>query len=485
MSPATNYLLRNTSLLDSQASNHLTHPVDILIEAGRIQSIAPTGRIPARTVELELDCSNTLTISGLVNAHTHSPATYAKGTVDADDHPRFMWRNQGETVGRTEDEIYNCTLLAATEMLESGTTSVIDHYPEQPFGIGQVGPAVQAYKDIGMRASIALRIFDEPYYDILPSRDSDVPPELARRIANSPLKPMDARTQIALCRDIVRRWHEGPDGQISVMLAPSAPLRCSDGFLCDIVNLAREHGLGIHTHLLETPVAVEISQRRYGKSLVRRMHDLGMLGEHVSCAHGIYVSDEEIGLLADSGTTVVHNPTSNLRIGDGVAPILKMKQAGVALALGTDGSSTNDNLNMFEEVKLACILHRHLATPMHQWLSATDALHMANSAGSAATVWRNKIGTVKQGLLADLTLIDLTSMAFTPLNNALNQLVFADVGRSVKHVFVNGRQTVSNGQVTLINRDRIMQQARVDRRTTLARNEHLFELAQEIERYID
>lgn len=485
MTSPTSYLLRNTNLLDPASDNYLSAGVDILIDNGSIRDIAATGNIPRHAALTEIDGNRTLTIAGLVNAHTHSPATYAKGTVDADDHPRFMWRNQGETVGRTQDEIYHCTLLAATEMLESGTTAVIDHYPEQSFAISDVEPAVLAYKDIGMRASIALRIFDEPYYDILPSPDASVPPELSRRIEQSPLKPLSASEQIKLCREIVSRWHEGPEGQISIMLAPSAPLRCSDGFLASVVDLAREHSLGIHTHLLETPVAVEISHRQFGKSLVQRMYDLGMLGEHVSCAHGIYVSDAEIALLADTGTTVVHNPTSNLRIGDGVAPVLKMHQAGVALALGTDGSSTNDNLSLFEEAKLACILHRRLDIPMNQWLSAGDALRMACAGGGSATIWRGKIGEVHPGLLADLTVIDLSTMPFTPLNNALNQLLFADVGRSVKHVFVNGRQIVANGQIITVDRNRIMDQASTHRQNTLARNAHLFALAQEIERYID
>lgn len=484
MSEHTTTLIKGTRILDPNQAQLSVGLYDVALAGNRIHSIRPAcSESPTSGIEC-IDAQDMCLMPGLINAHTHSPAAYAKGTVDIDNHPRFMWRNQGETFGRSAEEIYNCTLLSAIEMLETGTTAVIDHYPEQTFCFDDVTPVVKAYLDLGMRANIALRVFDEPYYDILPARDQVLPASLTEHLTAGPLAPKSAAEQLSLCASLIEAYDGAGDGLIRIMIGPSAPLRCSDAFLRGIVELAGRYGVGIHTHLLETPVAVEISRERFGLSLVQRMEQLGMLGKHVSCAHAIYVDEDDIERLSRTGTTVVHNPTSNLRIGDGVAPVLSMHRAGVPIAFGTDGASTNDNLNILEEIKLGTILQRVQGEPMAHWLSANDALSMALDGGARAIGRHGQLGAIAEGQLADFCLIDLNSLAFTPLNDLANQLVFADLGRSIRHVFVNGQCLVRNSEAVGVKRDEVLRRARIQRVNTMKRNSRLFDLAEQIGTYV-
>ena len=267
----------------------------------------------------------------------------------------------------------------------------------------------------------------------------------------------------------------------------SSPLEsdCSDAFLSGLVGLSERYGIGIHTHLLETPVAVEISQQRFGKSLVQRMQDLGMLGPRVSCAHAIFVDDDDIDRLSRSATVVVHNPVSNLRIGDGVAPVARMHQAGVAIAFGTDGASTNDNLSILEEIKLGTILQRVQGLPMAHWLSAQQALCMAIEGGAKAIQRADDLGAIEVGKLADFFLVNLQSIHFTPLNDIIKQLVYADVGRSIEHVVINGQVVMRARQVSTVNASEVLSQSRAQRQATMSRNHPLYEFANEVEHYLD
>jgi len=477
-------LIAGAHVVTQDALGRILPEADVHVTDGAITHVGPAGGAAGLAEGERIDGRGKLLIPGLVNAHTHSPAAYAKGTVDRMDHPRFMWRNQGDTCARTAEEIHNCTLLAALEMLESGTTAVIDNYPEQPFGEAQVEPAVQAYREIGLRATLALRVYDEPYHDILPPAGTVLPPELQAQLDASPLAPRPAREQLDLCRRIIERWHEGDDGLVNVMVAPSAPLRCSDDFLRGIAQISREYGVGVHTHLLETPVQVEICRARYGKTLVQRLADLDLLGPRLSCAHGIYVSDDDIRLLAQSGTTVVHNPVSNLRIGDGIAPVVKMHRRGVPIALGTDGMSTNDNMNLFEELKLAATLHRCSGHPMSEWLSVAEALALATLGGARALCKPHLLGSIEPGKRADMVLLDLDSIPFTPLNAPLCQLVYAGADRAVDTVIVDGHVVVRAGEVARVDRRAVMRDARKLRAASQARNGAIYEFTERLMPYL-
>ena len=414
---------------------------DIVVADGRIVAMAAGGTTKAAAAQI-IDGRDRLLLPGLVNAHTHSPLNILKGTGDVLSHPAFMWRNQADTAGRTPDEIRLCALFGCIEHLLNGTTAVIDHFPEQGFDIDCVEAVVDAYRIAGMRAVIALRIFDEPYTDIEPA--GGFPVELT--IAN-PLAPPPLDQSLTLVEQAIRSFDGAASGRIRVCPAPSNSMRCSDALLEGVRDMAERHDTPVHMHLLETAIQAKIAQQRYGTSMVKHLDDVGLLGPRLSTAHTIWLDDADIALMARRGTVPVHNPESNLKLGAGISPIAKMLRAGIGVALGTDGAGTNDNLDLHDVMRLSVMLQRPGEPDRKKWPTAHDALRMATINGGRAMRVAN-LGRLVVGAPADFTLHDLSTVSWTPLNDVITQLVFAASGATVDTVIVGGRVLVENRRIT-------------------------------------
>jgi 5-methylthioadenosine/S-adenosylhomocysteine deaminase len=410
-----------------------------------------------------------LAVPGFVNAHYHSPLSILRGTADGLGHPAFMWQNQADTASRSVHEVYVSALLGGIEMLAAGTTAVIDHFPEQGFSLEHVTAVARAYRELGLRAAIALRVFDEAYNDIAPP--GGLPPELARC---NPLAPAPLAETMALVEASVDA-HDEPHGLLRVFPAPSNPSRCSDRLLLECEALARKRGLGVHTHLLETEVQTTIARERHGTTMVRHMERLGLLSSRLSCAHVIWIDEDDIALLAARDVTVVHNPESNLKVGAGFMPLPAMRRLGLRVALGTDGASTNDNLVLHEAMRLAAILHRPHEADRSRWLRAEDALEMATGGGAAALQCAGRIGALEPGRSADLVLYDLARPRWTPCNDPAQQLVFAENGDSVHTVLVGGRVVVEQGRPAGVDVDALLREARGMLQAVRTRNRDLRE----------
>ena len=477
MTPSTegcDLLIRNVLVMDA-GRGWSTERVDVEIDAGRIASVRPTGATPVAARRI-IDGRERLLVPGFINTHTHSPANVLKGIGDGADHREFMWINQADTAGRSADEIRLSALVGAIEHLRNGTTAVIDHFPEQGFKAADVDALASAYSQAGLRACMALRIFDATYDDILPAagfpQDAGVP---------NPLDPPDAQEQLALVEAIASRHDRTGNGLIRVFPAPSNPLRCSDRLLVAASDLASRLDLGVHTHLLETRIQSTLAYQRYGHSMVTHLDRLGVLDERLSCAHVIWVDQSDIELLAARGTTVVHNPESNLKIGAGFAPIASMLAAGVNVAVGTDGANTNDNLGMHEALRLAAILPRPGESDRRRWPTVAQALSMGTVAGARALL-EPRLGQFMPGAPADCVLYDLHSPSWTPLNDAAAQLLFSENGSSVSTVIVNGRLVIDDRQFVSLDVDTILREARGIVRSIRERNSRLAQAVHRITR---
>jgi cytosine/adenosine deaminase-related metal-dependent hydrolase len=438
MSPTL--LIRDVLALDPDSSLPPSRK-DILVADGRIAAVR-VGRSVAAPEARIVDGRKRLLIPGLVNAHTHSPLNILKGTGDILSHSAFMWRNQADTAGRTPDEIRLSALLGCIEHLLNGTTAVIDHFPEQGFDLACVEAVVDAYRISGMRAVVALRIFDEPYTDIEPA--GGFPQE---SMIENPLAPPPLAESLVLVEEAIRRFDGAAGGRIRVCPAPSNPMRCSDALLEAVRDIAERYDTGIHMHLLETAVQAKIARQRYGNSMVQHLDDLGLLSRRLSTAHTIWLDDDDIALMAARGAVPVHNPESNLKLGAGISPIARMLRAGVAVALGTDGAGTNDNLDMHEVMRLAVILQRPGEPDRRKWPSARDALNMATVNGGRA-LRVDGLGFLQAGAPADFTLHNLDTPSWTPVNDPLMQLVYAASGATVDTIIVGGAVLVENRRIT-------------------------------------
>ena len=469
--PGANIVVRDVLLLDRDSAGRPVQ-TDVYVIHGRFADAAAFQAASKAGVVFETisgcDC---LLVPGLINAHTHSPLNILKGTGDRLSHPAFMWLNQADTMRRTPDEIRLSVLLGCIEHLRNGTTAVIDHFPEQGFDMTDVDAVVDAYRISGMRALVALRIFDKPYDDIAPP--DDIRGDLEDL---NPLQPRPLGESIALVTASLARHDGAANGHVTIAPAPSNPMRCSDELLEHVVAIADQHKCPVHMHLLETQAQHHIALARYGCTMVQHLDKLKLLTPRVSCAHTVWIDDEDIALLAMRGSIVVHNPASNLKLGVGVAPVSKMLQAGVTVALGTDGASTNDNLDMHEAMRLAALLHRPFEPDRNRWPSARDVHEMATVSGGIAMCCPD-LGTLRIGAPADFVLHDIAQPSWLPMNDPLQQLVFSGTGRTVRSVIVAGRVLLAEGRVTAFDPDPILREVRDLVRHLRSRNAPFHHLA--------
>lgn len=466
-------LVENAAILTLDEADRFLERGSILIEGNTIRQI---GEVARTNVDHVIDGRRFMAVPGFVNAHTHTPGALSAGTQDSASHPAFMWLNQADTSARTPREVYVSAMLNSAQMLLAGITTSIDHFPAQNFGPEDVAAVVDAYRDSGMRTVLGLRVFDDDFGDIFPS-DRPLPADLAKDLERiKPLPPKPLPQTRKLMEDSIRLYHR-PAERVSVFPAPTNPVRCSDELLAMCRDLASQHDLGIHTHLLESRIQATLAQRRYGCSMVQHLERLGLLSPRLSCAHTIWIEQEDIDRLAATGTVVVHNPESNLKIGTGIAPIGKMLASGVTVALGTDGSVTNDNLVLHEAIRLAAILGRTAEPDRTKWVTARQALAMATEGGARAVQLPKSIGRLQAGYRADVVLYDLDTPSWTPLNDPVQQMVFAETGSSVHTVIVDGNVVVENRQIKAFDAAAIIAEAKPMLRVIRERNRELYSFA--------
>jgi cytosine/adenosine deaminase-related metal-dependent hydrolase len=475
-------LIRNAAaIVTMDGEGRVLRDADILVENGVITAIGSVPAEAAVRATRVLDARRRVVLPGMVNAHSHSPLAYAKGCYDLLNHRAALWLFQAYTANRTAEETRIAALLNCAEMLMTGTTAVIDHYPEQGFTPEDVDAVAAAYRESGMRANIALRVFDEPYTDIYPPAGT-FPADLeADMRAARVLEPRPLSDLLPLLEHCISRHHD-PAGMVHVSPAPSNPMRCSDALLQGCQALAETHDTIVHCHMLETRVQGEIAHRRFGVSQPRHLDRIGVLTDRLSAAHVIWIEDADIPLLAERGVVPVHNPESNVRGGSGISPVAKMLRAGVAVAIGADGSCSGGNQAMQHTLRLATIVARPQQPDVRDWLTTGEVLRMATSHGARAMRLSHRIGALAPGMAADIALYDLGSPWWAPLNNPVHQFVYCETGSSLREVFVGGRQVVADGRVTAFDAEAVIAEADARFRSLLARNAHLADLADRLSR---
>ena len=438
-------LIQNGLLILRRGEECVSQRGDILVRGGRIAAIHLDGSAPSDPGVRVLDATDKLVMPGLINAHTHSYANLYK--TPAANAPVEVWipypaRRRSRM---SEQAVYTSVLLGCIELLLSGTTTVLDHFAPAPHGLE---PAARAYLDAGIRTVIAPQVSDRVFSDTLPGQEGASHDQLRALLPEDP--PPSVETLVAACRDFTETW-DGRKGRLHVMMGPSAPHRCSDDLLHGLRDIAEDFQLGIHTHLLETKVQTLTSRELYGGSTVNYLDQMKLVSPRTSFAHAIWLSDHEIQLLAERGASIIHNPYSNLLLGSGIAPILKMRQVGVNVALGTDGPNCSGNQNLFQSMKLAASLPRVLEPDYRLWLQPATVFDMATRGGARALLMDQEIGSLEVGYRADLVLLNLNSPSLVPLEDVISQLVLFEDGRSVDTVLVEGRVVVQDGHVTTVD----------------------------------
>lgn len=410
----------------------------------------------------EIGGSGYLVFPGLVNAHHHGRGvtTFQMGTCDD---CLETWILGGW--GRRPYDHYLMTLYTAIQMIESGTTTIMYNHPQTPVsGLeDDLGQILRAFDDTGIRTafSVYFRQRNRVVYADDEQFMSGLPADLAASL-RSYLAAVDLSEEdyFALFDGIHRKYGADPAGKVRVLLSPSNVQWVSDDFLQRTKEHAASRQVGVHMHLVESFYQKEYGSRTWGKTPVAHLDDLGFLGPELSCAHAVWLTDQDIDLLSQSETTVCHNASSNLRLKNGVAPVNVMAARGVNAAMGTDSTAINDDDDMLQEMRLVAKLHRQpgIGEP---GINSHQVLRMATINAARPTFFHDSIGALEKGRRADLVLLNLTSIEepyMDPDTDPVDALLYRGKASHVDTVLVDGKVVLRDGRFTLLDKAELIKE---------------------------
>lgn len=402
----------------------------VIVSGGLVEAVLPRERALADyPTAARVDLPGHALLPGLINMHTHSPMTLLRGLADdlrlnawLKEH---IWPAEGRWVGR--DFVSHGTELAMAEMLRAGTTCFNEMY----FFPDAIAETVRA---AGMRAAIGM-----PVIDLKTPWASDAHQCLAR----------------------AREVHASLQGaeRLSVTLAPHALYTVGDEALAELAELANELELPVCMHVLEIAWEIEHSRTTYQRRPLQRLHGHGLLGERFQGVHMAHLDTEDVDLLAETGTHVIHCPESNLKLASGVCPVADLLAAGVNVSVGTDGAASNNNLDLLGELRTAALLAKGTSGDPCV-LNAGTALELVTINAARAMGLGDAIGSIEPGKRADFCAIDLDQPETQPLHNVLSQIVYAASNRQITDVWVDGERLLEKGELTTIDLQRVAARSR-------------------------
>jgi 5-methylthioadenosine/S-adenosylhomocysteine deaminase len=427
-------------------------PVDIVIEGKVIREIRPSGaKKPGGAV---IDLSGRLVTAGLINGHHHSHEGFYKGRKD--NLPLELWMNYVrplKPIDFSAREVYLRTMIGAIEAVHSGTTTILDDMNVSPhIREDHVEAVFQAYEDIGIRANVGLTLFDRPFFRAVPFIEEEFPKDLLRQLDKTPM--YTSAELLSFARGLAKKRHPR-EKRVGYIAAPSAPQRCTEEFLKAVRRMADDFDLPLMIHVQETRMQVVTGQLWYGSTMIEYLHRIGFMKPNTQFIHSVWLNPREIDILAKTGVTVQHNPGSNLKVGSGLAPIRALLDGGVNVSMGTDGCGSIEGTDMQNALYLAALLQK-LRGDHETWVGAADAFRFATVGGAKALGRARELGAIGKGRVADLTAYRLDSIPFAPLNNPVNQLVYAASRREVDFVMVDGEVIKEKGKLTRIDEDKII-----------------------------
>jgi len=369
-----------------------------------------------------LDAEDGLVIPGLVNGHSHVAMTLLRGY--ADDKPLDRWLHEDiwpVEAELTAEDVRAGAELGLVEMIKSGTTAFSDMY----FHVGEIADAVDA---AGVRAVLG-------HTAITVGKDEDA-----------------ARADLQQSLDVALDLDGAADGRITTTFQPHSLTTVEEEYLREFVPRAREAGLPMHFHANETECEVDPIVADRDERPLAYADDIGLLSPENFLAHGVHVDDEEIDLLAESDTAVVHCPAANMKLASGMAPVQRMLDAGVTVGLGTDGAASNNDLDMFDEIRDAAMLGK-LAADDASAVDAAAAVGLATT-GSADALGIDA-GRIEPGRVADIAVVDLTAPRLTPLHDPVSHLAYAATGEDVRHTVCDGQVLMRDREVLTLDEDTV------------------------------
>ena len=414
-----NYKIINGVVLKSDREKLYTLPEELFVVDGKVYENLPEN---VEEAELEIvDAAHHLVMPGLINLHTHAYMTVLRNYADDVDFNEWLFKR----VMPVEDSLpqegaYWSSLLACMEMIRTGTTCFNDMHMFR-------GQSARAAADAGMRAFIGRGLVGEDLY-------------------------IDGASRFEDCLTEQEEW--GDSDLLKFVLAPHAIYSCSAKLYEQVAREAEERHMLKHTHLSESDVEVANCLKEHGKTPVEFLRDTGFLDEKTILAHCVKMQGEDISIIARAGSTVVTNPASNAKLGNGFAPLHELTESGVNLCLATDGTSSNNTLNLFREMNLVSLIHKGLAGDSTV-LPADQVVRMVTENAATAVGMKDQIGTIKDGANADLIFIDLNEPSMFPNNNIVSSLCYSANGSEVDSVMIDGRFVMRKREYVTMDGERV------------------------------
>ncbi len=419
-------LLKNARIVTLNENDDIINEGSIGIRDNKIDYIGESGNSLEIGYSKVLDCKDRTVMPGFVNAHNHPAMTMFRNYADDMKLMDWLFTKIFPLEDKLTDEaVYWGSLLAMVEMIKSGTTTFADMY-------FFMESTARAAAESGMRAALSRGLQGE-----------------------SGKEELDYRLQENL--ELYEKYHNSCNGRIKVMLGPHAVYTCSEAYLRKVAEYSREKGIPVQVHLSETKEEVKNCIEKYGRSPVKYIDDLGLLNDRTVAAHCVAVDDADLEILAARKVNVVHNPGSNMKLASGVAPVVKMLSKGINVCLGTDGASSNNNLDMLEEMRMSTYLQK-VFTDDPTALPVDEVMRMATSRGARALGFESA-GRLSIGAAADIIVLNTDKAHYYPKYNIKSAIVYSGNSADVETVIIDGSLVMEGGHLITLDEERILYKA--------------------------
>lgn len=420
MSETTSILIKDTTILSDSIQKN-----SVLIVDNKIQEIGDN--LSVNDADVVIDGHDKITMPGLINTHSHVAMTLLRGVGDDQDLQTwlndYIWPREAKL---NEDLVYVGSKLAIAEMIKTGTTMFNDMY----FFMEETAKAVD---ESGMRALLG--------YGMIDLFDDE-----------------KRKSELKVTEDFINKCHNTANGRIQVSVAPHAPYTCSEDILRESKKLANKKNLKLHIHVSETQKEVDDLQKERNETPFEYLNNIGLLDENTIAAHGVWTTSDEMKILKEKNVSISHNPSSNMKLASGIAPVNDYIKNNVNVSIGTDGVSSNNNLDMFSEMKLTALLQK-VDTLDPKVLPARTTFDMATKNGAKAL--GVDAGEIKEGKLADIVLVDTNVPHMTPNRNPLSNIIYSALGSDVDTVICDGKILLENKELKTINEKEVIEDAKI------------------------
>jgi 5-methylthioadenosine/S-adenosylhomocysteine deaminase len=422
-------LIKNGTLVTVDAEDRVFIG-DLFIEGGRIVSVGGEGQRADSTI----DATGCAVIPGFVQTHLHLCQTLFRGA--ADDLSLIDWlrmRVWPMEAAHTPESVRAAARLGLAELIKGGTTCALTMET-----VSHTEEVFKAVEESGFRATVGKCMMD---------KGDDVPAGLHEKSSDS----------ISESLALLTKWHGAAEGKIRYCFAPRFAVSCTEQLLSEVGRLAREHNVMVHTHASENQTECEIVERDSGLRNISYLHKVGLTGPHVALAHCVHVDDSDLVLLQSTQTNVAHCPSSNLKLGSGIAPVHEMIERGISVSLGADGAACNNRLDMFTEMRTAALLQKVKHGP--DVLPARRSFRMATADGARALGLGDTIGSLEVGKQADIAVVRLGKLHLTPGVDVVSTLVYSGQASDVEYLLIDGQLLLREGNLVRIDEASVLDEA--------------------------